>query len=79
MTFRPIFLISVSILVFAYLLTKIGLVLALGMLVIVSALAGHEFNLKEALILYVALVIFTVLVFAKGFGLPFELWPKHLI
>ena len=79
MTFRPIFLISLSILVFAYLLTKVGLVLALGVLVIVSALAGHEFNLKEALILYVALVIFTVLVFAKGFGLPFELWPKHLI
>jgi hypothetical protein len=79
MTFRPIFLISLSLLVFVYLLKQIGLVLALGFLVVVSAFAGHEFNLKEVLILYVALIIFSVLVFVKCFGLPFQLWPKFLI
>ncbi len=74
-SFRPIFFILLSLLVFSYLLKPIGLVLALALLVVVSAFAGREFKPKEVIILSVVLIIFSVLVFVKGLGLPFPLWP----
>ncbi len=76
--FRPIFFVILSLLLFGFLLQQIGTVLALGLLVVISAFAGHEFKLKEVLVLSVVLVIFSVLAFVKGLGLPFPLWPKFL-
>jgi hypothetical protein len=75
---RLIFFITLSLLVFGYLLKPIGLVLALLCLVVVSAFAGHEFRLKEALLLTLVLIVLSVLVFVKGLGLPFPLWPRFL-
>ncbi len=75
---RLLFYITLSLLVFGYLLKPIGLVLALALLIIVSAFAGHEFKLKEVLLLSAILIILSVLVFVKGLGLPFPLWPKFL-
>jgi hypothetical protein len=75
---RLLFFITLSLLVFGYLLKPIGLVLALLCLVVISAFAGHEFRLKEALLLTFVLIILSVLVFVKGLGLPFPLWPKFL-
>jgi hypothetical protein len=77
-SFRQIFFVILSLLVFGFLLKPIGMVLALALLVVVSAFAGHEFKLKEVLILSVVLIIFSVLAFVKGLGLPFPLWPKFL-
>ena len=76
--FKLVFFITVALLLFGYLLKPLGLVLALVLLVVISAFAGHEFKLKEVLILSVVLVILSVLVFVKGLGLPFPLWPKFL-
>ncbi|HBB18284.1 MAG: small permease of tripartite tricarboxylate transporter [Syntrophus sp. RIFOXYC2_FULL_54_9] len=75
---RLIFFITLSLLIFGYLLKPIGLVLALLCLVVISAFAGHEFRLKEALLLTFVLIVLSVLVFVKGLGLPFPLWPKFL-
>jgi hypothetical protein len=75
---RLIFFITLSLLVFGYLLKPIGLVLALLCLVVVSAFAGHEFRLKEVLLLTFVLIVLSVLVFVKGLGLPFPLWPGFL-
>jgi hypothetical protein len=75
---RLLFFITLSLLVFGYLLKPIGLVLALLCLVVISAFPGHEFRLKEALLLTLALIVLCVLVFVKGLGLPFPLWPKFL-
>ena len=77
-SFRQIFFIVLSLLVFGYLLKPIGMVIALALLVVVSAFAGHEFKLKEVLLLSAALIILSVLVFVKGLGLSFPLWPKFL-
>lgn len=76
--FKLAFFITVSLLVFGYLLKPLGLVLALALLVVISAFAGHEFRLKEVLLLTVVLAILSVLVFVKGLGLPFPLWPKFM-
>jgi hypothetical protein len=75
---RLIFFITLSLLLFGYLLKPIGLVLSLLCLVVVSAFAGHEFRLKEALLLTIVLIVLSVLVFVKGLGLPFPLWPGFL-
>jgi len=73
---RLLFLITLSLLGFGYLLQPIGLVLALVLLIVLSAWAGHEFRLREVLLLSFVLIVLSVVVFAKGLGLPFPLWPK---
>jgi hypothetical protein len=75
---RLLFYITLALLVFGYLLKPIGLVLALALLIAVSAFAGHEFKLKEVILLSAVLIVLSVLVFVKGLGLPFPLWPKFL-
>jgi hypothetical protein len=65
----------VACVVYGYLMKPLGLVLATGALVYISAFGGHEFKWKEVTILYAALVVFSVLVFVKGLTLPFPLWP----
>ena len=69
---------TVALLLFGYLLKPLGLVAALTLLVVVSAFAGHEFKLKEVLVLAFALIVLSVLVFVKGLGQPFPLWPAFL-
>jgi hypothetical protein len=76
---RLLFIITLSMLLFGYLLKPIGLVLALALLVLVSAFAGQEFKIKEVLILSAVLILLSVLVFVKGLGLPFPLWPGFLV
>ena len=76
--FRPLTLITIAALMYAYLMKPLGLVLATVALVFVSALGGHEFRWKEVAILAVILVLFSVLVFVKGLALPFPLWPAAL-
>jgi Tripartite tricarboxylate transporter TctB family len=73
--FRPLALIVVACVAFGYLVKPLGLVLSILVLVVLSALGGHEFRWKEVIILFAALAIFSVLVFVKGLGLPFQLWP----
>jgi len=75
MSLRPLFYITLSLLLFGYLLKLAGMLFALALLVVVSAFAGDEFKLKEVLILSVTLAILSVLVFVKGLGLPFPVWP----
>ena len=78
MSFRPLFFVALSLALFGYLLRPIGLVLALALLVVLSAFAGHEFKLKEVLLLSVVLIVLSVLVFVKALSLPFPLWPEFL-
>jgi len=77
-SFRSLVLIILSLLVFGYIIKPLGMVVALVFLVFISAYAGHEFMFKEVLILSVMLIIFSVVVFVKGIGLPFAIWPKFL-
>ena len=75
---KPLVLISAACVIYGYLMKPLGLILATLLLVFVSAFAGHEFKWREVTLLYVALVVFSVLVFVKGLTLPFPLWPDAL-
>ena len=78
MFFRPLLLVLGACIAYGYLMKPAGLVLATGALVFIASWGGHEFKWKEVLILYVALIIFSVLVFVKGLTLPFPLWPEFM-
>ncbi len=73
---RLMLFITVALLLFAYLLKLTGLVLALAILVVLSSFAGHQFRFLEAVLLACGLIVLSVLVFVKGLGQPFPLWPK---
>ena len=72
---RPLFVITLAVVIFGYALKPLGLVLATVILIVLSAFGGHDFRNKEIVILTIGLVLFGVLVFVKGLGLPFNLWP----
>jgi hypothetical protein len=76
--FRPLILVSVSCLLYGYLMKPLGLVGATAALVFVAAAAGHEFKWKEVAALFVVLIIFSWAVFVKGLTLPFPMWPEAL-
>src|SRR5687768_6231517 len=50
---RPLILISVACVVYGYVMKPLGLVVATGFLVFISAFGGHEFKWREVAILYV--------------------------
>ncbi len=72
---RSMFLILLAVVIFGYALKPLGLVLATVILIVLSAVGGHDFRKKEIVILTIVLVLFGVGVFVKGLGLPFNLWP----
>ena len=67
---RGVVLISVSIVLFALLLTRIGLFPAVLLSTFVACLSGPGVTLKRALAIAVCVAAFCVLVFAYGVGLP---------
>ncbi len=76
---KPLFLILLACALFAVLLPPLGLIVALLVLVLVSAAASKEFafDLKATAGL-VALLAFCVVVFVKGLGVPMPIVGRWL-
>ena len=72
---RPLILVIGSVCAFAALINTGGLITATVVQIILSALGGHEFKWKEAIISAVGLSITVWLIFDKALGLPFKLFP----
>jgi hypothetical protein len=69
------FLVIVAIVAFAAALQPLGLVVAIVLLIVISALAGHEFHWGETVVLAAVLVAMSLVVFVWGLGLQFKVWP----
>jgi Tripartite tricarboxylate transporter TctB family len=76
---RPIVFILGGSIAYGYLLKPLGLLLSTILVVIVTAAGGHEFRWREAIVLAVALAVFSIGVFVYALGLPFPLWPEALL
>lgn len=76
--FRPLILISLSCVVYGYVMKPLGLIGATAALVFISALGGHEFKWREVTILFLVLIVFSILVFVKGLTLPFPICPSFM-
>ena len=69
--YRPLALISLSIVMFGFLLDRVGMVPAIVATLFAAAAAGREFRFKEVLLLAVVLTAFSVAVFSYGLKLPY--------
>ena len=75
---RELGLVLGSVALFGALLPGFGIVVALVVLIGVSAIASHDFSVRDTVIAIVVLGIFSYFVFVKGLELQFPLWPKFL-
>jgi hypothetical protein len=67
---KGLLLIVASTLLFGMIVRGAGLILALPLLVIVSALASTRFSWKTSLLEAAGITVFCILVFLKGLGVP---------
>ncbi|MCC6472246.1 MAG: tripartite tricarboxylate transporter TctB family protein [Burkholderiales bacterium] len=70
-----LFIMMISVAAFGYLIRPAGFAFAVFVLIMGTAWAGHEFKLKEALMLAVGCSIFSVWVFVHALGLSMNVWP----
>lgn len=75
---REILLILGAVALFGLLLPWLGMVISVSILILISALASHEFRLKETILSIVVLLIMSYLVFVKGLELQFPVWPTFM-
>ena len=69
-TFKGLALIIASTVLFGLLVRGTGLVIALPLLVIVSAFASKDFRWVPSLLMAAGLTLFCIAVFLKGLGIP---------
>ncbi|PXW98777.1 tripartite tricarboxylate transporter TctB family protein [Sphaerotilus hippei] len=72
---KPLLIILGSIAMFGFLLPRLGMLITLPLLVILSASASDEFKLKEAVLNAVILTAASYLIFFKGLSLTIPMWP----
>lgn len=75
---RPIAILTTAIVLFGLALPPLGMVVALPLLIVVSALAGDEFHWGEAIANSVVLTAGSWFIFIWGLGLTIPLWPKFV-
>lgn len=75
---RPLIVIVLSIAVFGATINRLGLVLAVPILIMISSLAGDEFKWLGVLLNSVVLTVFSWLIFVYGLKLTIPLWPSFI-
>jgi Tripartite tricarboxylate transporter TctB family len=68
--FKGLTLITGSVVLFGFIVRGAGLVVALPLLIIISASASKRFRWRTAFLMAAALTIFCILVFVEGLGIP---------
>lgn len=72
---KPLIVILAAVGVFGVALPRLGLVITLPLLVLISSWASDEFSLKATLINAVVLITMSWLIFVKGLSLTIPVWP----
>ena len=75
---KPLLWICLSIAAFGFLLPKLGMIITLPLLVVVSAMAGDEFHWKDAVLNAVILTVGSWVIFSWGLKLTIPLWPSFM-
>jgi hypothetical protein len=71
----PLFVIAASVCLFGFTIERLGLVISLILVIVVSALASRESRLIETSALALVLAAFSVGVFVYALRLPLPIWP----
>ena len=69
-TFRGMLLVAGATVAFGLIIRGAGMVIAMPVLVIVSAYASRHFNWRTSVLLAVGITAFCIVVFLKGLGIP---------
>lgn len=77
LAWRPLLVIAGSIAAFAWVLPRFGLVTALPLVVVLSAMASPQFRWHEALLNAAVMTAGCWAVFVWGLDLPLPLWPAR--
>jgi hypothetical protein len=72
--FRPMLFVLLSVIVFGYMMSYVGLAITAVVMTLIAALARRNFNILESLALGVGLAIGCVLIFVYGLGQPLPAW-----
>ena len=75
---RGLIIVLGAVLLYALTLLRLGFVVSLVLLMVISAMASSEFNWKETIISTLVLGVFSYLAFVKGLNLQFAVWPPFL-
>jgi hypothetical protein len=75
---RPLIVIVVAIAVFGASINRLGLVLAVPILIMIASLAGDEFKWLGVIVNAVVLTAFSWLIFVYGLKLTIPMWPSFI-
>jgi hypothetical protein len=75
---KPLIIIVGSVVMFGFILPRLGMLVSLPILIVVSSLAGDEFHWRDALISAVVLTLGSWLIFIKGLSLVIPVLPPFL-
>ena len=73
---KPLIIIVIAITMFGLLLERLGMVITVPLLIIVSSLAGDEFRWRGVIANAIVLTVGSWAVFVLGLKLTIPLWPK---
>ncbi len=73
---RPLFFVTLAVVVFAYSIETLGLIIALLATMTVGSFATASLRWIEAVIAMAALTVVCWAVFSVGLALPFPVWPR---
>jgi putative tricarboxylic transport membrane protein len=72
---RPLLAVTLAVLVFAF-VNRLGILVSATLVVVIAAMGSSETRWREVAISVIVLNLFVYLVFARGLGLQFPLFPK---
>ena len=76
--FKPLVIVMLSVVVFGFLLPRLGMLISLPLLIVMVSTAGDEFHWKDAVISVVVLTLGSWLIFIKGLNLVIPVLPKFI-
>jgi hypothetical protein len=75
---KPLFIILGSVVLFGFMLPRVGMVISLPLLVLISAYASEEHTWVGTIVNAVVLSVMSWLVFVVGLKLTIPLWPTFM-
>ena len=76
---KPLIIIVAAIVVFGICLDRLGMVITVPILIIISSFAGDEFRWRGVIISSIVLTFFSWAVFVLGLKLTIPMWPRFLV
>lgn len=75
---KPLIVVLAAVGIFGAVLPRLGLVISLPLLVILSSWASDEFSLKSSVLNAVVLTVMSWVIFVKGLSLTIPVWPTFI-